>query len=325
MSAPEQQQRNTPGLPSEPRVSVAIPVFNEIQIVDELLRRVNAVLDDIPGGPHEIVLVDDGSSDGTLEALTAAAKTDERVVVVSLSRNFGHQAAISAALDHARGDVIVTMDGDLQDSPEAIPQFLERYAEGFDVVYARRENRKEPAWLRACYYSFYRLMAAMSDLPLPLDAGDFGLISRRVADQIRNSPERNRYIRGLRTWSGFRQVGVSVERSARAAGASKFTPVKLFRLAFDGLFAFSIVPLRAAALIGGISMFLSIVYALYALFAKYALGASPQGFTAILWVMTFFSGVILLFLGVIGEYIGRIYEEVKGRPIYVVQEVVGRS
>ena len=306
------------------RVSLAIPVYNEETIVSELVRRTTGVLDGIAGGPHEIVIVDDGSSDRTLERLEEAAEKDARIVVVSLSRNFGHQTALAAALDLVSGDVAVLLDGDLQDPPEAVPTFLEWYRQGYDVVYAQRVNRKESWWLRACYYIFYRLLAALSSVQLPLDAGDFGLMSRRVIEEIRKMPEQHRYIRGLRTWVGFRQIGIPVERSARHAGQTKYSPLKLLKLASDGIFAFSIVPLRAAAVLGAGAMGLSLLFALYSLYAKFRLH-SPQGFTALILAMTFFSGIILFFLGIIGEYVGRIFEETKGRPHYVVLKIVRRG
>jgi polyisoprenyl-phosphate glycosyltransferase len=304
-----------------PSVSLAIPVYNEEAVVPELLSRTRAVLDTLPGGPHEIVLADDGSSDRTLELLERAAQEDDRLVIVALSRNFGHQTALTAAMDHVTGDVAVLMDGDLQDPPEAIPTLLDAYKQGYDVVYVRRVNRKESWWLRLCYHLFYRLLAALSSTQLPLDAGDFGLVSRRVIQEMRRMPEHHRYLRGLRTWVGFRQIGVSVERSARHAGRPKYGPIKLLMLAFDGIFAFSIVPLRAAAILGVVAITLSGLFAAYSVFVKFFLH-SPQGFTATIVVMTFLSGVNLFFLGVIGEYVGRVYEETKGRPHYVVGRVV---
>ena len=306
----------------QPRISVAIPVYNEEAVVPELLRRTRAVLDTIPGGPHQIVLADDGSSDRTWELLEENAEQDPHLVVVSLSRNFGHQIALGAALDHVSGDVTVLMDGDLQDPPEAIPQLLLAYQQGYDVVYVQRVNRKEAWWLRFCYYLFYRLLAVLSPIRLPLDAGDFGLMSRRVVDEIRRMPEHHRYLRGMRSWVGFRQIGIPVDRSARQAGRTKYSPLRLLKLASDGIFAFSIVPLRAAAMGGAIAIALSFLFTLYAIYAKFWLH-SPQGFTALIVVITFLSGVNLLFLGVIGEYVGRIYEETKARPHYVVRKVVG--
>lgn len=305
-----------------PRVSVAVPLYNEEANLAELLRRTGAVLDALPGGPHELVLVDDGSTDRTRSMMLEAAGRDPRVVAVLLSRNFGHQAAFSAALDHVTGDVVVLADGDLQDPPEEIPRFLEAHAQGYDVVYAKRERRKEPAWLRFCYWAYYRLLAWMARPALPLDAGDFSLMSRRVVDEIRSTPERHRYLRGLRAWAGFRQLALPVERAGRHAGESKYSLTKLIELGLNGIFSFSIIPIRAAAFLGAGAMLLTVLFALYAVYAKLFLHRSPQGFTALIVVVTFMSGMLLLFLGIIGEYVGRIYEEVKARPIYVVERVV---
>jgi len=305
-----------------PRVSVAVPVYNEEAVVPELLRRTVGIIDAIPGGPHEIVLVDDGSSDGTLELLERAAEKDCRIVVVALSRNFGHQTALAAALDYVSGDVTILMDGDLQDPPEAIPTLLDTYKQGYDVVYVQRVRRKEAWWLRLCYYIFYRLVAALSSIHLPLDSGDFSLMSRRVIDEMRRMPEHHRYLRGMRTWVGFCQIGIPIERAQRHAGVTKYSPLKLLKLASDGIFAFSIVPLRAATIVGAVAIGLSGAYSLYSIYVRLWLH-SPQGFTALILAFTFLAGVNLFFLGIIGEYIGRIYEEAKGRPHYVVRRVVG--
>lgn len=306
-----------------PRVSIAIPLFDEEEGLPELLRRVTAVLDALPGEGHELVLVDDGSADRTMEILERAAGQDPRIVAVSLSRNFGHQAALTAALEFVTGDVIVLMDGDLQDAPELIPTMLDRMREGYDVVYARRDRRQEAWWLRVAYFAYYRILSAVSNVHLPLDAGDFAAISSRALRAIRSAPERHRYLRGLRAWAGFRQIGLPVERAARYTGQSKYSLRKLLRLASDGIFSFSIIPLRLAAALGAVTVLLTTLFALFALYARLFLDRSPQGFTALILVMTFVSGVNLLFLGIIGEYVGRVYEEVKGRPLYVVQRVVG--
>jgi dolichol-phosphate mannosyltransferase len=307
------------------RLSVAIPLYNEEKNCPELLRRLQCVLDRIPGGPHEIVIVNDGSTDGTLKVLEEAAKEDNRVVVISLSRNFGHQAALTAALDHVSGDVTVVMDGDLQDTPESIPLFLEQYQKGHDVVYAKRIGRKENWRLQLCYFAFYRILAFLSDIRLPVDAGDFALMSRQVIEQIRQSPEHQRYLRGLRTWVGFKQIGIEIERSERFSGQSKYSFFGLLKLALNGIFAFSIVPLRASVVLGIVAMLLTSLFALYALYAKFFLDQSPQGFTALILVITFLSGVNLFFLGVIGEYVGRIYEEAKGRPLYIIEKAIGKT
>lgn len=305
------------------RLSVAIAVLNEETVLPEVLRRVSGVLDQLNGGPHEIVFVDDGSTDHTFELLEEAAQKDPRIIVVSLSRNFGHQAALTAALDHLTGDAAVVMDGDLQDAPEVIPQFVELYDQGYDVVYAQRVRGDEPWALRLCYFVFYRIMARLSDISLPLDSGDLGLMSRRAIDQLRRMPEHHRYLRGLRSWVGFRQTGIPVKRGARHSGSSKYSFLGLIKLAADGIFAFSIVPIRAAALLGTVVTAISLLYVCYALYAKLFLHISPQGFTALIVAFTFLIGVVLFFLGVVGEYVGRIYEETKARPLYIVDRVAG--
>ena len=305
------------------RVTIAIPIHNEEEVLPALLQRVFAVLDQTPGGPHELLLVDDGSRDGSLRILEDAADRDSRLRVIVLSRNFGHQAAVSAAFDHATGDVMMVMDGDLQDAPEALPILLERLDEGFDVVYVRRTQRKEPFWLRTSYHIAYRIISRMSKLALPVDAGDFALLSRRAVDAVRALPERQRYLRGLRSWVGFRQTGEVIERYARAAGESKYSMSALIALALDGTFAFSTAPLRLIGALGGFVLMLSGLFSIYAVFARVVLGQSPQGFTALTVLVTVIGGMILISLWIIGEYVGRIYEEVKHRPIYLVDRTLG--
>ena len=308
-----------------PRVSAAIAVYNEEAVLPELLRRLTTVLDALPGGPHEIVIVDDGSTDRTPALLSEAVVTHPEIRVVRLSRNFGHQPALSAALDHTSGDVVVVMDGDLQDPPESIPRLVEEHLKGFDVVYVRRVRRKEGWLLRLCYFGFYRIMAAAASVRLPVDAGDFALMSRRVVMRLREAREHHRYLRGLRSWVGFRQTGLTIERASRHSGRSKYSSFKLIGLALDGLIAFSVAPLRMAAALGLLTIAGSFLFAVYSVYVRLVLGQSPQGFTALILVMTFMSGVQLLFLGVIGEYLGRVYEEVKGRPHYIVDAVLQAS
>lgn len=302
-------------------LSVAIPVFNEETVLDELYRRTTAVLQALDGWDYEIVFVDDGSTDASREWLESMALADPRVTAVTLSRNFGHQAALTAALDQVRGDAVVMMDADLQDEPEVIPQLLAEFDLGFDVVYAIRRQRQEGWLLRTGYALFYRVITSLADIDLPRGAGDFAVISRRVVEQMRRSGERHRYLRGLRTWVGFRQTGVDVSRAARHSGKSKYGPRKLLQLACDGIFSFSVVPLRAATVLGAVTIGGSLIFAAYALLAKLLLHQSPVGFTALILAITFLAGVQLLFLGVIGEYVGRIYQEIKQRPHYVVDRV----
>lgn len=304
------------------RITIACPVHDEEEVAPQLLARSLAVLDGIPGGPHELLLVDDGSRDGTLALLEAAAAADARITVISLTRNFGHQAAMSAAVDHAAGDAVLLMDGDLQDPPEALPALLARLDEGFDVVYARRVRRKESWMLRLLYFVAYRLIAKFSRPSLPLDAGDFALLSRRAVDAMRGLPERQRYLRGLRSWVGYRQTAMDVERAARAGGRPKYNLRRLLGLALDGVFAFSTAPLRLIGVLGGLTLLLSVSFSAYAVFAKFFLGRSPQGFTALTVLGTMVGGMILLSLWIIGEYIGRIYEEVKARPVYLVSRIL---
>ena len=305
------------------RLSIGIPVYNEEEVLPELLRRLTGVINEVPGGPHEIVFVDDGSVDRSRELLLKAARGDTRVKVVTLSRNFGHQAALSAALDHASGNALVLMDADLQDEPEVIPEFIRLYQAGADVVFARRASRKEGWHLRLAYKTFYRLIAKLSEISLPLDSGDFALLGPEVVDALRRLPEQQRYLRGLRAWVGFTQVGVDVQRPARFAGQPKYSTRRLIKLALDGICSFSVVPLRAAAMAGLTAICAASLFALYAVYVRVFLGAVPEGFTASILVMTFLAGVQLFFLGVIGEYVGRVYGETKRRPAYVVASVAG--
>lgn len=307
------------------KLSVGIPIFNEQEVIPELLARLLPVLDGIEGGPHEVVFVDDGSTDATRDLLEQAAARDRRIRVVVLSRNFGHQAALGAALDHATGDAVVLMDADLQDQPEIIPEFVKHYRAGAEVVFARRTTRQEGLLIRIAYRLFYRIISAVSDTALPLDTGDFALLGAPVVAALRRLPEHGRYLRGLRAWVGFKQVGIDVDRKARFAGEPKYSTWKLMKLAIDGVCSFSILPLRAAALAGLLAIAAALVFALYAVYARLVVGQVPEGFTASLLIMTFLSGTQLLFLGVIGEYLGRVYGEAKGRPQYVVAKISSGS
>jgi glycosyltransferase involved in cell wall biosynthesis len=301
---------------------VAIPVHNEEAVIPELVARLEKALSSIEGGPHQVVWVDDGSTDSSVPLLEEAAQRNPNFLVVVLSRNFGHQAALTAALDHVSGNATILMDADLQDRPEAIPLFLEKYREGYEIVYARRVSRKESIWLRTSYRVFYRILNSISDMHIPMDAGDFGLVSSRVVGELRRLREHHRYLRGLRSWVGFRQIGIEIERDARFAGKPKYGIGRLFQLAFDGIFSFSTLPIRAAGVVGLLALLVSGLYSLYTLYAKLVLHISPQGFTAIIILVTFLSGVQLIFLAIIGEYMGRVYEEVKTRPVYVVDRII---
>ena len=314
-----------PGPPDDltcPDISVVIPVYNEAENLPILYARLAAVLEQ-SAPDYEIVFVDDGSRDASLEQLHALAAQNQRVTVVELARNFGHQVAISAGLDQSRGSAVIVMDADLQDPPEVLPQFMAKWREGYDVVYAIRERRKESWIMRAAYTAFYRLLQRVANIEIPLDAGDFCIMDRRVVDLLSGMPERNRFLRGIRSWVGLNQVGLAYERQVRHAGKPKYTFSHLIYLALDGLISFSYIPLRVITLIGfGVSL-LSIVLAILYTIQKLFYGLTPPGFATLVVAIFFLAGVQLITIGVIGEYVGRIFEEVKQRPLYVLRNVIG--
>jgi dolichol-phosphate mannosyltransferase len=310
--------------PLRPTLSVVIPVYNEEENLPALYARLTAVLDGV-GLSYEMIFVDDGSRDGSLGLLGGLARHDGRVAVVELARNFGHQVAISAGLDHAGGEGVIVMDSDLQDPPEVLPRFIATWREGHDVVYAVREQRKE-GWLwRLAYASFYRLLQHVAQIEIPLDAGDFCIMDRRVVELLNAMPERNRFVRGIRSWVGLDQVGLAYERQGRNAGRPKYTVSRLFYLALDGLVSFSVLPLRVITAIGFFVSAISIVLAVAYVIQRLTVGLYPPGFATLTVAIFFLSGIQLITIGVIGEYIGRIFEEVKRRPLYVVRRVTGRT
>lgn len=302
-------------------VSICVPLFNEEAVVPELIGRIRAVLDALVGGPHEVIIVDDGSTDRTREVVHTHINGDARFVLVCLSRNFGHQAAVTAALDQSVGDLVIVLDGDLQDPPEFVPRLIEEVSNGYDVVYVQRQDRKESWLLRTCYGIFYRILKLLAEFPIPLDAGDFCIMRRRVVEVLRANREHRRFVRGLRAWSGFRQKGVLLSRDARKHGRTKYSLARLIRLAADGIFSFSTVPIKFATLVGACATGFSSLFVLYAILVRIWLGESPSGFTAIITLVTFFFGLQVMALGIIGEYVGRIYEEVKNRPLYLIDSV----
>ena len=308
-------------------ISLIAPAYNEADGIEELYRRVCAA-SPAWGEDFELVIVDDGSRDRTMEVLERLA-VDPRLKVVSLSRNFGHQAAVSAGLMHAQGDIVAIMDADLQDPPESLLPFLEKAREGWDVVYAIRTRRKEGVVKRFCYHVYYRLLKQMAGIAIPLDAGDFCVMRREVVDALNELPERNRFIRGLRTWVGFCQTGLAYERQARYAGEPKYTFRKLFKLAADGIINFSYRPLQFIVFLGILVAFVSIaggfLEVLQYLTDFTILGFNPRnarGWTSLMFVVLFSSGVQLICLGVLGEYVGRLFEEVKQRPVWLVRKRV---
>jgi dolichol-phosphate mannosyltransferase len=297
-------------------LSIVIPLYNEEAVFVDLWLRLAKVMDAMPLSA-EVVLVDDGSSDGTRELAAMACREDPRFRLVALSRNFGHQLAVSAGLQHAGGRAVAILDGDLQDPPEMLPEFHRKLSEGYDVVYAVRRRRKEWWPKRLAYWLFYRLLRSLASIDIPLDSGDFCILSRRVVQQMNQLPERHRFVRGLRSWLGFRQIGLEYDRAARGAGESKYTLRKLLRLACDGFFTFSDAPLRLATWLGLIVTFAALVVGVCAMLWNGSLAP------ALAAGMFFLGGVQLICLGILGEYIGRIHNEVKGRPAFVVEELVG--
>ncbi|HJR54463.1 MAG TPA: glycosyltransferase family 2 protein [Gemmatimonadota bacterium] len=308
---------------SKPLLSIVVPIKDEIDILPELTRRLTAVIDaDLPDS--EVLFVDDGSNDGSARWIAGKHAEDRRVKLVRLSRNFGHQAAVTAGLAHAIGEAVVLMDGDLQDPPELIPTLVEKWREGNEIVHTVKTRRQESLLRRVAFRAFYRMIRSLSsETDLPLQAGLFSLLDRRVVDELSQMPERNRYLAGLRSWVGFRQAAVEYERDARYAGTPRVSVIRLFRLAFDGIFSFSNLPLRLATLLGlfvSLAAFLLMATILYLrLFTDRAI----LGWASLMTSVLFLGGVILVTIGIIGEYTGRIYDEVKRRPLYVVAERVG--
>ncbi len=306
--------------PASGLLSIVIPLFNEEENILALWQRLRAVLEPL-GSPFEVVLVDDGSQDATSRMIDGLHARDERVVVVHLSRNFGHQPAISAGLAQARGRAVVVMDGDLQDPPELVPELLLRWRGGYDVVYAVRRSRQEGFAKRLGYRTFYRLLGRISDQAIPLDSGDFCLMDRRVVDQLNRLPERCRFVRGLRSFLGFRQIAVPYDRPAREAGRPKYTLKTLTGLAIDGLISFSSTPLRLVTYLGLAAAGLALVLTVWVLNDAIYHHSAPLGWASTMITVLFMGAAQLLSLGVIGEYIRLIFLESKQRPTYIIDEV----
>lgn len=308
-------------------ISVVVPALNEEDGVRALYGRVTAAAREWPDTNLEIVLVDDGSTDRTLAICREIAHADARFKVVSLTRNFGHQAAVSAGMQQAAGDVVVVMDADLQDPPESIGPLIARLRDGFDVVYAIRTKRKENLAKRSLYYLYYRLLRKLAALDIPLDSGDFCVMRGSVCRAICELPERNRFVRGLRTWVGYRQTGMAYERDARFAGEPKYSFARLLKLALDGIVNFSYKPLHMAILFGAAVGILSILGGAFVLVQYFTnwtvMGFNPRqarGWTSLIFAILFSSAVQLFCVGILSEYVGRLFEETKRRPIYLVRE-----
>jgi dolichol-phosphate mannosyltransferase len=307
-----------------PKYSLVVPIYNEETSIAELYRRLSAVMDEL-GEPVELILVNDGSRDRTLSLLRDLHEKDPRVCYLSLARNFGHQIAVTAGLNFVRGQAIIVLDADLQDPPELIPVLVEKWKEGYQVVYAQRTQRRQENWFkRFPAYVFYRLLRRLADVEIPLDTGDFCLMDRRVVDVLNAMPERNRYIRGLRSWVGLPQTSIRYERDPRFAGEVKYTFRKSLSLAGNGLVSFSRLPLRLSTYVGLLAAVVAVLMAVLVLYWRIESPNSPlTGFATIMIAIFFLGAVQLVSIGILGEYIGRIYEEVKGRPLYVLSEVAG--
>lgn len=305
-----------------PALSVVAPCFNEQAVLPEFLRRVGAVLDGI-GGSAEIVVVDDGSSDGTWAVMTEAAARDPRVVGVRLMRNHGHQLALTAGLSVCRGERILIIDADLQDPPELLPDMMALMDQGADVVYGQRRQRDgESLFKRVTAAAFYRLIGRMTDVEIPLDAGDFRLITRRVLELLAAMPERHRFVRGMVAWIGGKQVPLPYDRKARVAGESKYPLSKMVRFAADAITAFSIVPLMASMTIGWVMAAVGFAFFVYSI-VGWAMGHTLPGWTSLMAAVGLLGGMQFLMLGIIGAYLGRLYDQSKGRPLFMIRDIVG--
>lgn len=304
----------------KPTFSIIAPIFNEAESMPELYRRVSAVMD-ATREPWELILIDDGSSDNSTGMIQELAKQDARVRPVIFARNFGHQIAVTAGLDYARGDAVIIIDSDLQDPPEVIPDLIARWREGYEVVYAVRAEREGESWFKLWTASlFYRMIYRITDVKIPLDTGDFRLMDRKVVNVMKRMRERDRFLRGMSAWVGFKQVGVPYKRAARFAGSTKYPFKKMFRLAMNAITGFSYFPLQLATYIGFIAAGLSILLIPVVVLIRLLTIIELTGQATTLVAVLFLGGVQLISLGILGEYLGRVYDEVRGRPLYVVSQ-----
>lgn len=309
-----------------PTLSVVVPLYNEEGNVSMLVERIVGIAERLPGRPsYEIVLVNDGSRDATLSAIRDEMRRRPNIVLVNLSRNFGHQLAATAGLDVAAGDAVVLMDGDLQDPPELIEQFMERWRQGYDVVYAVRRTRKgESAFKLFTARVFYRTIKRMTNVSIPVDTGDFRLMSRRVVDALKRSRERHRFLRGMVSWVGYNQTGIEYDREERHSGVTKYPLRRMLKFAVDGITSFSDVPLRFASYLGFFVSTAAFIYALVIISFKLLHFGTPEytrGWASTMVVILFLGGVQLIGIGILGEYLGRIYDEVKARPLYLIADI----
>ncbi|MGG0335552.1 glycosyltransferase family 2 protein [Priestia aryabhattai] len=302
------------------KYSIVVPVYNEEEVIHETYRRLTEVMRSTKEA-YELLFVNDGSRDRTAEIIKAYSEQDSTVVLLDFARNFGHQIAITAGMDHARGEAVVVIDADLQDPPELILEMIEKWKQGFDVVYAKRTKRKgETYFKKQTAAMFYRFLRAMTDIDIPLDTGDFRLLDRKVCNQMNSIQEKNRFVRGLVSWVGFKQIAVEYERDERLAGESKYPLKKMLKLSMDGITSFSYKPLKLASYAGVTLSGIGFIYLLVVLYLKLFTDSTITGWSSLIVIQLFFSGIILIILGMIGEYIGRIYDETKNRPLYIIRE-----
>ena len=303
-------------------VSLVVPVFNEEEVIGVFYERASKALASIPGMTYELIFIDDGSRDSSLAQLAAFAAKDPAVRVIKFSRNFGHQIAISAGIDHARGDCVAVIDADLQDPPEIVQDMVDQWRQGFDVIYGVRSDRAGETRIKLWTASvFYRLLGRLTNIHIPANVGDFRLMSRRVIDQVKTLREKDRFVRGLVSWVGFKQTGVTYRRDARYAGETKYPFRKMLKFSFDGITSFSTVPLKFATWMGSVAAILAVLY-LISVFIQRLLGYTVEGWATIMVAMLFLGSVQLICLGILGEYLGRIFNEVKPRPMYVIEEML---
>ena len=303
-------------------ISIIVPLYNEQAVFDNLVERLVNVIDTTLFS-CEVILIDDGSSDNTRQLVEKICEKDSRFTGILLSRNHGHQLAVSAGLANVRGRKgAMIIDGDLQDPPELVKEFYELLVNGYDVIYAIRKNRKESFLKKVAYSTYYRLQKKISSFNIPIDSGDFSMLSRRVVDTMNNMPEQSRYLRGMRAWVGFKQIGYEYDRDERHAGETKYSWKKLFELAFNGIFNFSDFPIKFITRMGFITVVFSLIYFGYNIYRKLFYNDVPQGFTATILAIILFSGVQLISLGLIGEYVLRIYNQVRNRPLFIIEKII---
>lgn len=302
------------------RYSIIIPMFNEEAVIQETYRRIRKVMG-ATGEPYELIFVNDGSTDNCAQMIEEYSYWDESVKLIDLSRNFGHQVAITAGMDYALGDAVVIIDADLQDPPELIPEMIAEWKQGYQVVYAKRIKRNGESLFKKWTASlFYRVLRYSTDISIPVDTGDFRLMDRRVCDELKRLPEKNRFVRGLVSWVGFRQKAIEYEREERLAGETKYPFRRMLKLSLDGITSFSYKPLKLAGVLGALLSASGFLYLMYVLYLVLFTDAAVKGWASMIGITLTFNGFVLLMLGILGEYVGRIYDESKGRPLYIVQE-----